>query len=464
MYQDNGLSIRSMLNRGIRRLHWQAAIFATFVIGNAPSVFAEEIKPLFQSQLPDVAGKTFTAVEVDFAPGSKADAHRHGRAFLYAYVLSGTVRSQIAGEPVHTFRAGQGWTELPGARHLLTENISRKAAARLLVVFVSDVGAPLKTPDQESEKDLTMKQNSSVALPPVPQQMVDALHTAFGDHHSRAVHAKGIMAVGHFEPSKEAAGLSKAALFDQGKLPVLVRFSDFTGIPEIPDNVGDANPRGFAVKFKLPDGSTADIVSHSFNGFPTATSAEFRELLLAIGASGAGVAKPTALDAFLGSHPIAKTFLTTQKPPPESYTSLSYFGVNAFEFTGANGNRHFVRYRFVPVGGESVLKPEELASKGPNYLQTELPARLMRAPVAFDWYAQIADASDVIDDPSIAWPESRKLVKLGTLTIDHIAPDPAATDKATMFSPLNVPDGIGSADPMLGVRQGAYPISFQHRQ
>ena len=69
-------------------------------------------------------------------------------------------------------------------------------------------------------------------------------------------------------------------------MPILVRFSDFTGIPEIPDTIGDANPRGFALKITLPDGSTADFVSHSFNGFPTATSAEFRELLLTIAASG----------------------------------------------------------------------------------------------------------------------------------------------------------------------------------
>ena len=303
-----------------------------------------------------------------------------------------------------------------------------------------------------------------VADAPAPQQMVDALYSAFGDHHSRAVHAKGVMAVGTFEPTPEAANLSKASIFKRGTLRVLVRFSDFTGIPEIPDTIGDANPRGFALKFELPGGEGADVVAHSFNGFPTATSAEFRELLLAIGSSGAGASKPTALDRFLGSHPIANTFLTTQKPPPESYTTLSYFGVNAFEFTDTNDHRQFVRYRFVPVGGEAVLTPERLSAMGPNYLQTELPARLAKSAADFVWFAQIAEASDVIGDPSIAWPESRKQVKLGIIRIGHMAPNPIATDKATMFSPLNLPDGIAPADPMLEVRQQAYPLSFQHRQ
>jgi catalase len=305
---------------------------------------------------------------------------------------------------------------------------------------------------------------SSEAVAPRPQQMVDALYSAFGDHHSRAVHAKGIIASGTFEPATEAEGISKASIFTHGKLPIVVRFSDFTGIPEIPDTVGDANPRGFAMKIQLPDGSSTDVISHSFNGFPTATSAEFRELLLAIGSSGAGSPKPTALDNFLGSHPIAKTFLTTQKPPPESYATLSYFGVNAFEFTDGAGRKRFVRYRFVPVGGDAILTPARLSEMGPNYLQTELPVRLAKSPAEFVWFAQIADASDIIGDPSIAWPESRRLVKLGLVRIERIASNDSSTDQATFFSPLNVPIGIAPADPMLEIRQAAYPLSLSHRQ
>lgn len=67
-----------------------------------------------------------------------------------------------------------------------------------------------------------------------PQQMVDALHSAFGAHHARAVHAKGVLLTGTFTPSAEARGLSKAVVFSNGTVPVTVRFSDFTGIPDIP--------------------------------------------------------------------------------------------------------------------------------------------------------------------------------------------------------------------------------------
>lgn len=107
----------------------------------------ERIAPLVQQPLPGVPGKQFAAAVVIFPPGAQALPHRHGTAFLYAYVLQGTVRSGIEGQPVRTYRSGEGWVEQPGVHHLLTENASRTAPARLLVTFVSDKGAPLKIPD-----------------------------------------------------------------------------------------------------------------------------------------------------------------------------------------------------------------------------------------------------------------------------------------------------------------------------
>jgi catalase len=69
-----------------------------------------------------------------------------------------------------------------------------------------------------------------------------------------------------------------------------------------------------------------------------------------------------------------------------------------------------------------------------------------------------------IADPSVAWRESRRLVKLGTISISRLVPDQLATDKITMFIPTNVPSGIEPADPMLAIRSAAYPISFAGRQ
>ena len=101
-----------------------------------------------------------------------------------------------------------------------------------------------------------------------PAALVAALHAAFGEHHARAVHAKGIVLEGVFAPTCQARELSSVSLFAGGSVPVTVRFSDFTGIPDIPDTADGANPRGLGVKFRLPDGAAMDVVAHGFNGFP----------------------------------------------------------------------------------------------------------------------------------------------------------------------------------------------------
>ena len=297
-----------------------------------------------------------------------------------------------------------------------------------------------------------------------PAGLVAALHDAFGAHHARAVHAKGIILEGTFTPTQEARELSSASLFAGAEVPVTVRFSDFTGLPDIPDTADGANPRGFGAKFRLPDGSAMDVVAHSFNGFPTATADEFGQLMRAVGKSGPGAPKPTALDEFLAGHPIAKTFLTTQKPAPVSYATLPYFGVNAFRFVGAQDHGTYVRYHFVPGAGEHVLDAADLASKGPTYLQEEIASRVAAGPVQFDWYAQIAAPGDPIEDPSVAWPNSRRLVRLGTVTISRLARDQASADKALLLLPGHVPPGIEVADPMLRIRDAAYPLSFHERQ
>ena len=295
-------------------------------------------------------------------------------------------------------------------------------------------------------------------------QLVDDFHAAFGKHHARANHAKGVILEGSFVPTDDASALSKAAVFAGPSVPVTIRFSDFGGIPDIPDNIGGANPRGLAIKFRSGSDADLDVVTHSFNGFPTATADGLGMLLRAIGSSGPGAAKPTALDKFLESHPIAKTFLTTQNQPPVSYATTAYFDVNSVAFVDAKNERHFLRYRFVPEAGEHYLDEATRKSMGPNYLSEEIAKRIAAAPIRFDWYAQLAGSGDKIEDPSIAWPGTRTLVKLGTISVERIGPNQATADKSLLFMPGTFPNGIEAADPMLAVRNAAYPVSFGERQ
>jgi len=296
-----------------------------------------------------------------------------------------------------------------------------------------------------------------------PAELVDALHTAFGNNHSRAVHAKGIILEGTFTPDKEAAKLTKAPHLQKKSSKVVVRFSNFTGIPTIPDNIGAANPRGLAVKFLMDDGTSSDIVSHSFNGFPTSDTDQFRELLLAIGASSKETVHPNTLEKFLDTHPIAKTFLTTQKTPA-SYGAINYFGVNSFKFTNKHNESHFIRYQFIADGGEEILTEAQVAKMSSDYLIDEIPNRISKHPIKFRLYAEIAENGDAIENPSLAWPLSRKKMLLGVLELTKMASNTTEEDKETKFSPNNIPDGIATADPMLNFRSKAYPISVKERQ
>ena len=296
-----------------------------------------------------------------------------------------------------------------------------------------------------------------------PEQLVDALNGVFGKHAARAVHAKGIVLEGSFTPTPEAARISKAPHF-QSSVPVTVRFSDFAGIPTIPDNDKMANPRGLAIKFHLPNGSASDIVAHSFNGFPSPTADDFRQLLIAIAASGPGTAKPTALDTYLANHPAAKTFLTAPKPTPISFGTLPYYGVNTFKYTNASGGITYGRYQFLPLAGEHYVADAKVAALAPDFLSDEIRKRVAKGPVKFKLMLQVAAPGDKLDDPSITWPKERRLVELGTISVEKTVPDNDAAQKALLFLPNALPEGIAPADPMIDARSAAYPVSFGRRQ
>ena len=297
-----------------------------------------------------------------------------------------------------------------------------------------------------------------------PSELVDAFKGVFGPQtHGRAIHAKGIVLEGSFTPYEGAKRLSKAAHFQGTTVPVTVRFSSFAGIPAIDDRDPLATPRGLAVRFHLPDGSETDIVTHSFNGFPSATADEFRALLLALGASGPGTPSPTPAEAFMAAHPTAKAFFAGLPPPPVSFGTLAYYGVNSFRFTNAKGQREFGRYQVIPDLGAQLLPAEAVAKASPDYLETEIRERVASGPVTFRLQVQLSGKGDAIENPSVAWPADRRIVALGSLTVTGVVADSDAEERALLFMPSAVIDGIEPADPMIAARSAAYAVSYQRR-
>ncbi len=299
-----------------------------------------------------------------------------------------------------------------------------------------------------------------------PEQLVDALNSIFGKQQTgvRATHAKGVDLEGEFRPADSASSLCKAPHLQKRSVPISVRFSDFTGIPTISDTDGQASPRGMSIKFHLPDGSETDIVAHSFNGFPTATADEFRDFLVALASSGPDAAKPTPLDDFLAFHPVARKFLETQIPDPVSYATVSYFGVNTFKFTNAKGKVTFGRYQIRPETGDQSLSHDQEAKADSNYLTNEIRKRVDRAPVWFKLFLEIAEEGDDLDNPSVAWPESRQKMELGSVEIIRAVADNVAAERQLFFQPGALPSGIEPQDPMIKARTDSYPVSYERRK
>jgi catalase len=296
--------------------------------------------------------------------------------------------------------------------------------------------------------------------------LLQQFDTLFGLHPGfRAAHAKGLMLTGAFRPGAQAQTLTKAPHAGRESTPVTARFSNSTGLPQLPDNVADANPRGLAIRFNLAEHVHTDIVSHSIDGFPTRDGYEFLQLLRAVAASGADVPSPKPVELFLGSHPAALAFVQAPKRFPSSLGRDTYFAVTAFAFTNASGQKRFGRYRIVPVAGNDYLTDAQVAQIEENYHYDEVARSIVKEPIRFRVVVQVAAAGDTVDDATIHWPESRQTIEFGTIELNQVMPDSIAQQKHIIFDPIPRVDGIDpSADPLLELRAAIYLLSGRRRR
>ena len=297
---------------------------------------------------------------------------------------------------------------------------------------------------------------------PLPTQIVDLANKVDGVHPGyRAFHAKGVVVEGSFKASPAAARLSSATLFNGRSIQVTARFSDGAGVPTVPDGT-PAMPRGIAIKYHLPGGAETDMVTNSFKFFPVGTGEDFRDLLQAIVASPPSAPHPTKLEQFFGSHPNAPKAIGSL-PIPDSFADEEYHGIDAFVFVNKSGQRQAVRYVVAPEKLVHITA-EEAAGQLPDYLFDELARRIAQKPVVFHLKAVLADPSDQTKDASQPWPDDRKVVDLGVLTLTKIVPNSAAVEKKLLFLPTNLTAGIElSDDPLPSVRTAAYSVSFGRR-
>jgi catalase len=302
--------------------------------------------------------------------------------------------------------------------------------------------------------------------PVIAQSALNAFDDLNGSHPGfRPAHAKGILLTGSFTPSPDAASLTRAPHAARGSTPVTVRFSDFAGIPTIPDNDPNASPRGIAIRFHLAEHVHTDIVAHSVDGFPARTAQEFVELLRALGASQTGAVKPSPIESFLATHSAALEFVQTPKPFPVSFCKESFFAVNAYRFVNKDGVIRYGRYRIRPDSSGEYLDAAAAAAQTPDFLFDEIKERISKAPVKMQIAVQLAATEDVVDDSTVHWPKDRPETSFGSLQLTGVALNNAEEQRHIIFDPIPRVDGIEpSGDPLLEPRAEIYLASGRRRR
>lgn len=297
-------------------------------------------------------------------------------------------------------------------------------------------------------------------------QVVAAMEGTFGvTPGERRNHTKGTCALGEFVGSSEAAAYSRSALFSGKRIPVVARFSLAGGNPKAPDTAKSA--RGMALEFKLSDSSLQHMTMLNTPIFGANHPRTFLDMIVAMKPDPAtGKPDPEKIKAFKATHPDSLTqaeFLASHSPSA-SYATSAYFGIHTFKFINRDNQTSLVRWRFVPQDGEKRLSDDELKSSPPDFLEQALIDRAKQGPVKWDMILTLGVAGDPEDNPTLAWPDSRRQMKVGTLIISSAMPQKGAVCEKINFDPLVMADGIApTSDPILLFRSPAYAVSFAKR-
>ncbi|CDY79194.1 Catalase [Caballeronia glathei] len=299
-----------------------------------------------------------------------------------------------------------------------------------------------------------------------PQRIVDGFEGMSGVHPGfRRNHAKGICVTGRFESNGAGAALSKASVFKAGVYPVMGRLSAPGSDPTEADE--RAMVRSFALSFSLPDGEQWRTAMNSAPIFAVRTpEALYEQLAASERDARTGRLNPLKMDAFLKKHPETRAFHSyiETHPPASGFDNATYYSINAFRFTDANGNARYVRWSVVP---ETPYEPvREDAARDADFLAHDLVSRLARWPIRWHLMISVAQPGDPVDDSTRLWPaeRDRERVDAGTVVIDHAQSQIDGPCRNISFDPLILPAGIApSSDPLLAARSSTYAVSFNRR-
>jgi catalase len=219
--------------------------------------------------------------------------------------------------------------------------------------------------------------------------------------------------------------------------------------------------RGLGIRITTPDGQEWRSAMIDAPIFPVSTPQDFYELLTASGSK-----DPDAMKKFIAAHPGFLTFVGWAKSAPwtGSYAEEPYNSLNSFLFVDESGAEHPIRWSLVPAAQPVPVSPDELAKRGPDFLEQEITQRVATGPQRWSLVVTVANPGDQTADPNKAWPADRRTVEVGTLIVQQIEPERDGPCRDINFDPTVLPAGIKTSDdPFPAARSAAYSRSYNSR-
>jgi catalase len=297
-------------------------------------------------------------------------------------------------------------------------------------------------------------------------RMMAAFREANGTHVGfRRNHAKGVCVTGWFESNGQAAAISKAAVFNPGRVPVVGRFALAGGMPFQPDAPNTV--RSMALRFVPPGGEEWRTGMNNIPVFPVNSARGFYEQLLAFSPDPAtGKPDPVKIKAYMAAHPEAARALALikKRQVTSGFANSTFNGLNAFRFVDTAGASTPVRWSVVPAQPVLTAAAEQPEAGDENYLFDDLIGQIAQHPRQWRLIVTIGQAGDPTNDATQPWPEGRQQVDAGTVTIDRASSEDGGACTAINYDPLVLPAGIEpSDDPLLSARSAVYARSFTLR-
>jgi catalase len=281
----------------------------------------------------------------------------------------------------------------------------------------------------------------------------------------RRNHAKGVCVTGFFDSNGQGTRLSKAVVFQTGRVPVIGRFSLGGGYPYVADTP-DAI-RGMGLQFRLRDGEEWRTAMINRPVFPFNTAQAFYDNLIASQPDpNTHKPDPEKIAAFVASHPefVQATKIIQSHKVSSGFDNSAYHSLNAFRFIDATGTSTPVRWTMAPVQPFAPVSATGAAEGNKDYLFDALIASIHQHPLQWHLIITIGQPGDPTDDATIPWAEGREQVDVGTLTLDTIESEETSPARVINFDPLVLPVGIApSDDPLLSPRSAIYSQSFTRR-